>query len=96
MKYVNKKQNSFSVFIKYFPKSLKREKGDCIFCLTMLHYKVRSIYEKQTVKSWVREKGKQVEKGRVCMIYTVTLNPSLDYTMKLEKFRSGSLNRAAS
>ena len=30
------------------------------------------------------------------MIYTVTLNPSLDYTMKLEKFRSGSLNRAAS
>ena len=62
----------------------------------MLHYKVRSICEKQAVKSWVREKGKQVEKGRVCMIYTVTLNPSLDYTMKLEKFRSGSLNRAAS
>ena len=96
MKYVNKKQNSFSVFIKYFPKSLKRGKEGCIFCLTMLHYKVRSICEKQAVKSWVREKGKQVEKGRVCMIYTVTLNPSLDYTMKLEKFRSGSLNRAAS
>ena len=30
------------------------------------------------------------------MIYTVTLNPSLDYTMKLEGFQPGRLNRALS
>ena len=27
------------------------------------------------------------------MIYTVTFNPSLDYTVKLNNFRAGELNR---
>lgn len=30
------------------------------------------------------------------MIYTVTFNPSLDYTVKVNHFRAGELNRAES
>ena len=30
----------------------------------------------------------------VCMIYTVTMNPSLDYIVQLETFEEGKLNRS--
>lgn len=34
-------------------------------------------------------------KGRVSMIYTVTLNPSVDYVMKVDHFQLGGLNRTS-
>ena len=56
----------------------------------------KSIVKK--IRLWYYQIGNENKRGKECenMIYTITFNPALDYTVQVEKFEIGKINRTKS
>ena len=52
----------------------------------------KSIVKK--IRLWYYQIGNENKRGKECenMIYTITFNPALDYTVQVEKFEIGKIN----